>query len=133
VRRVIAVPPSLPDDLERVVGKLRHTASTRLRAPLTGAYTTRAQAGRALAQALATATQGIEDADQPAMPHWRPIPRLDDLAVGDQVRLLGHDLLAVLPTSPDLVWVPDMPDVRVPAAELVRSISAAVAEVDSLL
>jgi hypothetical protein len=136
VRRVIAVPPSLSDGLERVVGKLRHAASTRLRAPLAGPYANRAQAGRALAQALATATQGIEDGDQPATPVWRVVPRLDDLAVGDQVRVLAHDLLAALPASPELVWVrdvPDVPGVRVPAVELVRSISALVADVDSLL
>jgi hypothetical protein len=133
VRRVVAIPPSLPDDLERVAGLLRHATSTRLRAPLAGPYASRAQAARTLAQALATATQGIEDGDQPGGPDWRTIPHLDDLAVGDQVRLLAHDLLAVLPTSPELVWVPELPAVRVPAVELVRSISALVADVDSLL
>jgi hypothetical protein len=136
VRRVVAVPPSLPDDLERVVGKLRHATSARLRAPLVGPYASRAQAARTLAQVLATATQGIEDADQSAMPVWRTIPRLDDLAVGDQVRVLAHDLLAALATSPALVWVPDGPAaaaLRVTAAELVRTVAAAVTVVDSLL
>jgi hypothetical protein len=151
VRRVVVVPPSLPDDLERVVGKLRHAASTRLRAPLAGPYPSRSQAARTLAQVLATATQGIEDADQPAMPVWRSIPRLDDLAVGDQVRVLAHDLLVALAVSPELVWVPatlavpvghvpaigvsaiGVPAVRVTTAELVRIISALIADVDSLL
>ena len=49
---MIAVPPSLTDDLERVASLLRNAASTLLRAPLSGPFATRADAGRALAKAL---------------------------------------------------------------------------------
>jgi hypothetical protein len=130
VRAVVAVPPSLASDLDRVVATLRTTPAGRLRARVSGAFTTRADAGRALAVALATAAQGIEDADEPAMPHWRAPPVLADLAVGDQVRVLGHDFLSVLPGAAKVVWTPAG---RVPRAELVRDVVATVAEVAGFL
>ncbi|MDQ1494540.1 MAG: hypothetical protein QOG69_1023, partial [Actinomycetota bacterium] len=40
---------------------------------------------------------------------------------------------AVLPASPELVWVPELPAVRVSVVELVRRISAVVADVDAVL
>jgi hypothetical protein len=130
VRAVVAVPPSLAQDLDRVVATLRTTPAGRLRARVSGAFTTRADAGRALALALATAAQGIEDADEPAMPRWRTPPVLADLAVGDQVRVLGHDFLSVLPGAAKVVWTPAG---RVPRAELVRDVVAMVAEVAGFL
>jgi hypothetical protein len=130
VRAVVAVPPSLAQDLDRVVTTLRTTPAGRLKARLAGPFTSRADAGRALARALAIAAQGIEDADQPAMPHWRTPPVLADLAVGDQVRVLGHDFLTALPGAAKVVWTPAG---RVPRAELVRDVEATVAEVAAFL
>jgi hypothetical protein len=127
---VAAVPSSLADDLDGVVKTLRTTPATRLRARLVGPFHSRADAGRALARALAIAAQGIEDADEPAMPQWREPPVLADLAVGDQVRVLAHDLLAVLPNAASIVWTPAG---RVPRAELVRDVVSSVAEVAGFL
>jgi hypothetical protein len=126
VRRVIAVPSRLAEDLGRVVSKLRTTPSARLSAQLSGPFTSRAEAGRALARTLATAAQGIEDADGPAMPRWRTLPRLADPAVGDQVQVLAYDLLAALPAAPDLVWTPDG---RARLTDLMRDVSATLGEV----
>jgi hypothetical protein len=130
VRAVAAVPSSLAADLDSVVKTLRTTPATRLRARLSGPFHSRADAGRALARVLAIAGQGIEDADQPAMPQWRELPLLADLAVGDQVRVLAHDFLAVLPSAPNSVWTPGG---RVPRAELVRDVVSSVAEVAGFL
>jgi hypothetical protein len=127
---VAAVPSSLADDLGRVVKTLRTTPAGRLRARLTGPFHSRADAGRALARVLAIAAQGIEDADQPAMPPWRAPPVLADLAVGDQVRVLAHDFLVALPGAADVVWTPSG---RVPRAELVRDVVSSVAEVATFL
>jgi hypothetical protein len=130
VRAVVAVPASFAEDLDRVVTTLRTTPAGRLRTRLSGPFSSRADAGRALAGVLATAAQGIEDADQPAMPHWRTPPVLADLAVGDQVRVLGHDFLSALPGAAMVVWTPAG---RVPRAELVRDVVASLAEVAAFL
>lgn len=126
MRAVPAVPPSLARDLDSIVKTLRTTPAGRLRARLPGPYQSRADAGRALARVLAIAAQGIEDADRPAMPEWREPPVLADLAVGDQVRVLAHDFLAVVPSAASVVWTPGG---RVPRAELVRDVVSSVAEV----
>ena len=130
VRAVAAVPSSLAHDLDGVVKTLRTAPAGRLRARLLGPFHSRADAGRALARVLAIAAQGIEDADQPAMPGWREPPVLADLAVGDQVRVLAHDFLAVLPSAASVVWTPSG---RVPRAELVRDVVSSVAEVAGFL
>jgi hypothetical protein len=130
VRAVAAVPASLADDLNGVVKTLRTTPAGRLRARLSGPFHSRADAGRALARALAIAAQGIEDAGQPAMPQWREPPVLADLAVGDQVRVVAHDFLAVLATAASVVWTPAG---RVPRDELVRDVVSSVAEVAGFL
>ena len=130
MRAVVAVPPSLAQDLDRIVATLRTTPAGRLKVRLAGPFRSRADAGRALARALAVAAQGIEDADQPAMPQWRTPPVLADLAVGDQVRVLGHDFLSTLPGAAKVVWTPAG---RVPRAELVRDVEATVAEVAAFL
>ena len=130
MRAVAAVPSSLAHDLDGVVKTLRTAPAGRLRARLSGPFHSRADAGRALARVLAIAAQGIEDADQPAMPEWREPPMLADLAVGDQVRVLAHDFLGVLPSAAGVVWTPEG---RVPRAELVRDVVNCVAEVAAFL
>jgi hypothetical protein len=130
VRRVIAVPPSLADEIDRVVAKLRTTPRARLGAPLSGPFPSRAAAGRALALTFAEAAQGIEDAGAPATPVWLPLPLLADLAVGDQVKVVAHDFLAALVAAPSLVWTPSG---RMPVSELLRDVTASVAEVARFL
>lgn len=126
VRRVIVVPTELVADLDRVVSRLRNAPAARLRAPISGPFATRADAGRALARLLAQATQGIEDADAMQAPVWRALPALPDVAVGDQVRVLAHDFVSVLPTSPGEVWGPDG---RVDVDDVIRDVTATVTEV----
>lgn len=120
------VQPEFVAVLDRVVTSLRNAPAGRLRAAVKGPFATRADAGRALARLLAQATQGIEEAGASAAPIWRTVPTLPDLAVGDQVRVLAHDFIAVLPTAPSTVWGPDG---RVGVDEVLRDVIATVAEV----
>ncbi len=85
----------LTADVRRVVERLRTLSPAQLAAPAPP-HPSRAVGGRAVAQALATAVQGIEDRASPDEPHWRRLPELADFAVGDQVAVTGHDLLALL-------------------------------------
>jgi hypothetical protein len=126
VRRVIVVPPVLIADLDQVVSRLRNSSAARLRAAVSGPFATRAGAGRALARLLAQATQGIEAAAAEAPPAWRTLPTLPEPAVGDQVRVLAHDFVSVLPTSPPEVWGPDG---RVGIDDVIRDVAATVTEV----
>ncbi len=126
VRQVIVVPTELVTDLDRVVSRLRNTSAARLKAPVSGPFATRADAGRALARLLAQATQGIDDADALAPPVWRTLPALPDVAVGDQVRVLAHDFVSVLPTAPSVVWGPDG---RVGIDDVIGDVTATVTEV----
>jgi hypothetical protein len=119
----------LAAELARVVAALRTTPRFRLRAACEGRYPTRVAAGRALAAALATAAQGIEDADVFPMPTWRSLPALPDLAVGDQVAVLAHDYLDALATAPAEAW---RASGRVPIEQLRAEITEVVADVGAL-
>jgi hypothetical protein len=130
VRAVTAVPPSFVTDVDRVVMRLRTMPTGRLRGPLAGPFATRAGAGRALASALAVATQGIDDADQPEPPLWRRLPELPDLSVGDQVRVLAHDFVGALATAGPEAWTVDG---RRPTADVVEGVMAALVDVAAVL
>ena len=82
---------SIEADVRRVSERLRSLSLARLSAGP-------AEASHALAQALADAVVRLE-AGQGA-PAVRRVPRLADLASGDQVAVLGHDLLAALDAAP---------------------------------
>lgn len=69
-----------------VVRRLRHMTEARL--------TGRAEIARSLSATLAVAAQGIEEAASPSEPAWRAVPAVGIFALGDQVAVLGHDLLA---------------------------------------
>jgi hypothetical protein len=56
----------------------------------------RAQAGHALAAALAVAGQGVEERDQVDPPVWRVLPFDGPFVVGDQIGVTGHDLLRAI-------------------------------------
>ena len=79
--------------VERLADRLRTLADTRLARPLDGGATA-ADRAHALAQALADAEQGIAERAAERPPAWRAVPRLGDLAVGDQVAVTGADLVA---------------------------------------
>ena len=73
-----------------------------------GPHPSRAAGARSVAQALAAAAQGVEQATEPAEPAWRQLPALSEFAAGDQVAVTGHDLLAALGRvdAEETVWAP---------------------------
>ena len=84
--------PSTPGDrlevqLRRTVDRLRTLGLARLGASFEP-EPTRADAAHRVAQRLADAAADLEGLER------RPVPRLADSAVGDQVAVTGHDLLA---------------------------------------
>lgn len=128
---VTAVPDELPTVLANIVAALRTMSPGRLASTLPGPTTSRADAGRLIARALALAAQGIEDAESPAPPAWRTVPDVADLVVGDQVNVLAHDLaVAVGGSAPAEVWTPDG---RAPLADVLRDVLATAREVRRLL
>jgi hypothetical protein len=102
----------LAADVRRVSDRLRSLSVTRLASPpgpsagqvdqvdpvnQGPAYGSRADAGRAAATELARAAAALEAAAAgPTGPVERDLPTLSDLAVGDQVAVTGHDMLAAL-------------------------------------
>lgn len=83
----------LAADVRRVADRLRSLSQARLAAALPP-HPSRAAAARAVAQVLADAAQGIEERTAAGEPTWRVVPELSDFAVGDQLAVTGHDLLA---------------------------------------
>jgi hypothetical protein len=94
-------------DLELTVDRLRSMGLARLAASFEP-ESTRADAGRALAQRLADTAAALAGEPQ------RDLPRLGDQAVGDQVAVCGADLLAAGVDSPDALEIArqDLLDVR---------------------
>jgi hypothetical protein len=121
----------LAADVRRVADRLRTLSEARLAAPVPP-HRSRAAGGRSVAQTLAVAAQGIEDRGLAEEPHWRSVPALSDLTVGDQVAVTGHDLLAALEASaPDEeVWTPGT---RRTAGEVVADATAQLAALRRLL
>jgi hypothetical protein len=76
-------------ELERVADRLRTLSQARLAAAVPGAES-RAAAARVVAQRLADAAARL--AEEPT----RTLPTLSDLAVGDQLAVCGHDLVAAM-------------------------------------
>lgn len=95
----------LDAEVRRVARRLAGLGEPRLRRALPP-YGTVADAGRRLAAALADGSMGVEDRASDAPPAWRAVPELAVTAVGDQLAVLGHDLLVALraagPSEP--VW-----------------------------
>jgi hypothetical protein len=79
----------LAEQVGRLADRLRSLSDVRLAAALPGGGS-RADAAYRLAQELADAAAGLR-----AEP-TRPVPRLDDLVVGDQVAVTGTDLVTAL-------------------------------------
>lgn len=131
----------LEADVRRVSDRLRSLSGARLAAPPAAPappdpdgppYPSRAQAGRAAANALAAAAQALEAAAEgvPQVRHdRRDLPTLSDFAVGDQVAVTGKDLLAamqrVLPETP----VSTSTDSDLAAADAVASAARVLADV----
>lgn len=85
----------LAGSVRRVADRLRSLSDIRLARPVTPApqpaeaaqERSRADAAHALAQLMADRAAQLEGVPE------RPVPRLHDLAVGDQVAVTGHDLV----------------------------------------
>ena len=104
----------LAADVRRVADRLRTLSAARLAGPpaspegLMPPYGSRARAARAAAQTMANAAAALENAAAGGGGfQWQPLPELADFAVGDQVAVTGHDLLAALelvPPDTDVYW-----------------------------
>lgn len=95
----------LDAEVRRVARRLAGLSEPRLRRALPQ-YGTVADAGRRLAAALADGDVGVENRASPTPPAWRSVPELAVTAVGDQLAVLGHDVVVALravdPAEP--VW-----------------------------
>ena len=88
----------LEADLHRTVDRLRTLGLARLGASFEP-EPTRADAARGVAQRLADAAAELEGGPR------RTVPRVADAAVGDQVAVCGHDLLAAVAAGGDVARV----------------------------
>jgi hypothetical protein len=98
----------LAADVRRVSDRLRGLSTARLAAPPAPsadgwpAHDSCAQAGRAVAQELADVALALDAAADDVPYERRDLPVLSDLAAGDVIALVGHDLLAAMDrTGPD--------------------------------
>lgn len=113
----------LRDQIDRVAEAYRrmpHSKFTRRLEP----YGDRASAGRWLADQLATLAQGVEQCDRLEVPVWHRVPTLGVFALGDQIAVVGRELVAAFRAVPDpartLVWTPG--DGRVPADKALAAV-----------
>ncbi|GAA2057675.1 hypothetical protein GCM10009839_78960 [Catenulispora yoronensis] len=87
-------------------------------------YGDRAQAGYWLASQLTLLAQGMERWDDPRPPGWQELPVLGVFALGDQLTVVGNDLLAAYRDLKDpgatLVWTPG--EGRVPADKAMAAV-----------
>jgi hypothetical protein len=90
-----AVRAEIEADVRRVAQRLRTLSEAQLAAEAPP-YASRAAGGLEVAQVLAEAAQALEERGSGAEPRWRDVPVRSDFAVGDQVAVTGHDLLAAL-------------------------------------
>jgi hypothetical protein len=100
-----ALRQALGRDVDRVADRLRNLSQARLSAAAPP-HASRAAAARAAAQLLADASAGLEAREDSSGPTWRTLPDLGDFAVGDQLAVTGHDLLAAALTAQpeDAAW-----------------------------
>lgn len=104
----------LAGHLTWLVTRARTMSDTKLGGRPSGSSISRADLLRGLLQRLADADVGLAQRSEPVEPSWPQVPRLRDLAVGDQLAVLGHDLLSALdaaaaqnPEVPQwIVWTP---------------------------
>ena len=126
-----AVRAEIGADVRRVAERLRTLSEAQL-AAAAPPWPSRAAGGRAVAQLLAEAAQAIEDRASGGQPRRREFPVGSDFAVGDQVAVTGHDLLAALGTiaPEETVWAGAA---RRTAREVVEDAAAQLAALRRLL
>jgi hypothetical protein len=87
-------------------------------------YGDRARAGHWLASQVTLVAQGIERWDSPQPPVWRELPVLGVFALGDQIAVVGNDLVAAYRALKDpretQIWTPG--EGRVPAEKAMAAV-----------
>jgi hypothetical protein len=108
----------LADEVRRLADLLRRLPESRLRRrPEALRGSTVAEAAHGLAQWYADTAAGLADPDAPVL---RAVPRLSDLAVGDQVAVTGADLVSALAAAVPVRAVAAMAEATARTAELRR-------------
>jgi hypothetical protein len=114
-------------EIDTVADRFRGLSEARLRAPARSAGApsrrqTTAQRGIELAQRLADAAAGVAARSMAYPARAHVVPTISVFAVGEQVAVTGHELLAELAevSDDDLVWAGDR---RVKAIDLVISLN----------
>ncbi|KWW99133.1 hypothetical protein LI90_767 [Carbonactinospora thermoautotrophica] len=105
------------DDLEKLAAEIRRVSGRLRSMPLARLTDDRVSAVRRVIQLLAELAQGAEERAADGPPRWRTVPALGRHALGDQLAVVGHDLVAALRElrPSDQVWLPAAG--RGPAAE----------------
>jgi len=118
-----SLPRAMAVELDRVAEAYRRLPHSKFDLRLEP-YGDRAQAGHWLATQLTMVAQGIERWDSPHPPHWRQLPVLGVFALGDQIAVVGNDLLAAYRALKDpretLIWTPGAG--RVPADKALAAV-----------
>ncbi|MBW8802923.1 MAG: hypothetical protein JF587_03535 [Catenulisporales bacterium] len=117
-----ALAQALAAELTRVVEAYRRMPHSKFGLRLEP-HGDRAQAGYWLATQFTLLAQGMENWDSPKAPRWRELPVLGAFALGDQIAVVGNDLLAAFQALKDpreaLVWTPG--GGRVPAEKAMAA------------
>ncbi|MDH6112497.1 hypothetical protein P3T36_001380 [Kitasatospora sp. MAP12-15] len=119
---------TLLEAVDRLADRFRSMPQSQLLGAVPG-HPSRAAAGLALASELAAAAQLLEEGADAAL---RPLPSAGAFAVGDQLAVAGHDLVAALGDRPADAVVPTTDGVRSTAAGLLAGAVAAVGAVGEL-
>ncbi|NUR58487.1 MAG: hypothetical protein HOV87_07310 [Catenulispora sp.] len=119
----MSLPEALAAELTRIAEQYRRLPHSKFALRLEP-YGDRARAGHWLASQLTALAQGIESWDSPRPPVWRELPVLGVFALGDQIAVVGNDLLSAYRSLKDphgiLVWTPG--EGRVPADEAMAAV-----------
>jgi hypothetical protein len=125
---------ALADELRRVTDLFRRMPHSKFQQKLEP-YGDRSSAGAWLASQLAALAQGTEEWDSPEAPRWRRMPDVGAFALGDQIAVVGHDLLAAFDALPEMnetqVWTPG--DGRVPAEKALAAVLESTAALRRVL
>ena len=118
----------LADRVARVVDRLRSLPDSRLARPAGGSAgePSVADSAHALAQVLADLAADLEGRAR------REVPRLHDLASGDQVAVLAHDLLAAIDSAESVSVAVAAPDSGMVGVTPVVAITVALHAVEAL-
>jgi hypothetical protein len=114
---------SLADELTRLAEGYRRLPHSKFALRLEP-YGDRARAGHWLASQVTMVAQGMEHWDSRRPPVWHELPTLGVFALGDQIAVVGNDLLAAYRALDDpretLIWTPG--EGRVPAEKAMAAV-----------